>query len=141
MITVRTPPQQHVAYNPWEPHQTQPSFNPDSYNASGVIAAAPYATAYNSQPPHQQSYAATTNIPQPSDPYYASNHFGPTSASSSPPPINTTSAYAAPSNTSGVRGPRGPPTPVVMSPPSQMYNDNPPMYEDGPSRTPVQGKN
>lgn len=139
--SLRTPPQQHVAYNPWEPHQTQPSFNPDSYNASGVIAAAPYATAYNSQPPHQQSYAATTNIPQPSDPYYASNHFGPTSASSSPPPINTTSAYAAPSNTSGVRGPRGPPTPVVMSPPSQMYNDNPPMYEDGPSRTPVQGKN
>ncbi|KAG1889491.1 pali-domain-containing protein [Suillus subluteus] len=139
----RTPPQQHAPYNPWEPQQTQPSFNPDSYNASGVIAAASYATAYNPQPPQrEQSYAAsTTSVPQPSDPYYTSNYHSSTNMSSSPPPINTTGAYAAPSNTSGVRGPRGPPSPVVMSPPSQMYNDNPPMYEDGPSRTPVQWKN
>lgn len=128
----RTPPQQHVVYNPWEPQQTQPSFNPDSYNVSGVTAAASYANAYN-QPPHQpeQNYAAsTTGAPQLSDPYYASNYRGPTPKPSSPPPANI----------SGVKGPRGPPSPVVMSPPSQMYNDNPPTYEDGPSRTPVQWK-
>ncbi|KAG2120640.1 pali-domain-containing protein [Suillus discolor] len=55
----RTPPQQHAAYNPWEPQQTQPSVNPDSYNALGVTAAASYANAYN-QPPHrpEQNYAA-----------------------------------------------------------------------------------
>ncbi|KAG1757818.1 pali-domain-containing protein [Suillus lakei] len=136
----RTPPQQHAAYNPWEPQQAryqEPSFNPDSYNATGVIAAASYAAAYNPQP-HQpeQSYAASsTNVPQPSDPYYTSNYHSSGNVSSSPPP---TSAYAVPS---AVKGPRGPPTPVVMSPPSQMYNDNPPTYEDGPSRPPVQGKN
>lgn len=132
----RTPPQQHAAYNPWEPQQAQPSSNPDSFDASGLIAAASYATAYNSQP-HQpeQSYAAgTTSVPQPSDPYYTSNY-----APSSSPPTNF-AAYAAPSNTSAVKGPRGPPSPVVMSPPSQMYNDNPPTYEDGPSRTPMQWK-
>ncbi|KAG1871085.1 SUR7/PalI family-domain-containing protein [Suillus tomentosus] len=128
----RTPPQQHVVYNPWEPQQTQPSFNPDPYNVSGVTAAASYANAYN-QPPHQseQNYAAsTTSAPQLPDPFYASNYRGPTPKPSSPPPANT----------SGVKGPRGPPSPVVMSPPSQMYNDNPPTYEDGPSRTPVQWK-
>lgn len=131
----RTPPQQHAPYNPWEPQQAQPSSNPDSYDASGLITAASYATAYNSQPPHQpeQSYAVgTTSVPQPSDPYYTSNY-----VRSSPPPTNFT-AYAAPS--SAVKGPRGPPTPVVMSPPSQMYSDNPPTYEDGPSRTPMQWK-
>ncbi|KAG2369560.1 SUR7/PalI family-domain-containing protein [Suillus spraguei] len=138
----RTPPQQHSTYNPWEPQQTQPSFNPDSYNASGAIAAASYATTYNPQPPqHAQSYAANaTGAPQASDPYYTSDYHGVTNVSSSPPPMNT-SAYVAPANTSGVKGPRGPPSPVVMSPPSQMYNDNPPTYEDGPSRTPVQWKN
>ncbi|KAG2358241.1 hypothetical protein BDR07DRAFT_293404 [Suillus spraguei] len=133
---------QHSTYNPWEPQQTQPSFNPDSYNASGAIAAASYATTYNPQPPqHAQSYAANaTGAPQASDPYYTSDYHGVTNVSSSPPPMNT-SAYVAPANTSGVKGPRGPPSPVVMSPPSQMYNDNPPTYEDGPSRTPVQWKN
>ncbi|KAG1908336.1 pali-domain-containing protein [Suillus fuscotomentosus] len=124
----RTPPQQHVVYNPWEPQQTQP----DSYNVSGVTAAASYVNAYN-QPPHQpeQNYAAsTTGAPQLPDPYYPSNYRSPTPKPSSPPLANT----------SGVKGPRGPPSPVVMSPPSQMYNDNPPTYEDGPSRTPVQWK-
>jgi hypothetical protein len=138
----RTPPQQHAAYNPWEPQQAQPSSNPDFHNPSGVVAAASYATAYSPQPPHQpeQGYAAgITSVPQPSDPYYTSNFHTSIDVPSSPPPTNT-AAYAAPSNTSAVKGPRGPPSPVVMSPPSQMYSDNPPTYEDGPSRTPVQWK-
>ncbi|KAG2154593.1 pali-domain-containing protein [Suillus clintonianus] len=138
-VSSRTPPQQHAVYNPWEPQQT-PSFNADTYNATGVVAAASYAGAYNPQPhqPEQSYGASTTSVPQPSDPYYTSNYQSPTNAPRSPPPPNT-SAYAAPSNTSAVKGPRGPPTPVVMSPP-QMYNDNPPTYEDGPSRAPVQWK-
>lgn len=137
----RTPPQQHATYNPWEPQQAQLSSNPDSYNTSGAIAAASYATAYDPQPhqPEQNYAAGTANVPQPLDSYYGSNYHSSTNVPRSPPPTNT-AAYAVPLNTSAVKGPRGPPTPVVMSPPSQVYSDNPPTYEDGPSRTPVQWK-
>lgn len=139
----RMPPQQRAAYNPWEPQQThyqEPSFNPDSYNATGVLAAASYPAAHNPQSPHQpeHSYGASS-VPQPSDPYYTSNYQSSTNVPSSPPPINT-SAYAAPSNTSAVKGPRAPPSPVVMSPPTQAYSDSPPTYDAGLSREPVQWK-
>ncbi|KAG1749767.1 pali-domain-containing protein [Suillus paluster] len=136
-IAARTPSQRRGAYNPWEPQQThyqESPFNPDSYNATGVLAAASYA-AHTPQPEH--NYGAI-GVPQPSDPYYTSNYQSSTNVPSSPPPTNH-SAYAAPPSTGAVKGPRGP-TPVVMSPPHEMYNDNPPTYEAGQSRAPVQWK-
>jgi len=135
-ITARTPPQQHRAYNPWDAQETRyqnPSFNPESYNATGVLATASYAATQPSRQP-EHSYGASS-VPQPSDPYYASHYQSPTNMSSSPPPTNT-SAYAAPSS-NAVRGPRGP-TSVVMAPPGETYGDSPPTYDAGPSRGPGQ---
>jgi len=135
MITAHTPTQQPVAYNPWDAQQTrhqEPSFNPDTYNATGVLAEAAYAAAPISQPRQAEHDYGASDVPQQSDPYNPSRYQNPTNLSSSPPPIN---AYAAP--TSAVRGPRGLNT-VVMSPPDETYSDSPPTYDSGPSRQPGQ---
>lgn len=129
--SIRIPPQQHTPYNPWEAQQThyqEPSFNPDTYNATGILAGAA-AAAYGPQPHQVEHGYVASSVPQPSDPYYTSPYQSP----SSPPPTNT--AYAAPS---AVRGPRGPAGIVVMSPPGETYDDSPPTYDSGPARGPGQ---
>jgi hypothetical protein len=137
MITAHTPPQQHAAYNPWGAQQTryqEPSFNPDTYNATGVLPGV-HAAAYNTQPHQAEPRYGASSPSQQSDPYYTSHYQSPTNILNSSPQTNT--AYAAPSNASAVRGPRGLST-VVMSPPAETYNDSPPTYESGSSREPGQ---
>lgn len=124
-VTAHTPPPQQP--NPWEAQPTRyqnASFNPDTYNSTGVIPGVAYAAAYDTQ--HRQA-----SVPPPSDPYYTSHYQNSVNVPSSPPPTNT--AYAAPS---AVRGPRGPSTNVVLSPPTDTYSDSPPMYDSGLSREP-----
>ncbi|OJA12348.1 hypothetical protein AZE42_02794 [Rhizopogon vesiculosus] len=139
-VPSHTPPQQYTAYNPRGAQQSryqEPSFNPDTYNATGVLPGATNTAAYNTRPRQAEQAYGASSVPQPSDPYYTSRYQSSPNVPSTPPPINP-SGYAAPSNTSAVRGPRGPGTNVVMAPPTDPYGDSPPMYESGLSREPGQ---
>ncbi|KIJ65051.1 hypothetical protein HYDPIDRAFT_89145 [Hydnomerulius pinastri MD-312] len=161
------PPAQQ-SYAPYDPygtqpatHYTEPSFNPDVYNATAAMPGAstqsPYAAPYSAprSPVHQpeRSYtlggggygASTVPPPQNNDPYndpYYGNYQGPSHTSPSPmsrsPPAIDTHIVGAASNVSPIKGPRGPRSSIVMAPPQPQYSDSPPTYESGPAGAPGQ---
>ncbi|KAL4070740.1 pali-domain-containing protein [Scleroderma citrinum] len=138
-------------YNPYDTqaqtHYTGPSHNSDPYNADYVTSHDLYAATGAHQPERSYTlggdgYGANT-VPslQTNDPYYG-RYQSPApimpQSTSSPPLVDTNVMRTSPTAVSPVRGPRGPRTSIVLSPPSLPYSDNPPDYESGPSGAPGQ---
>ncbi|KAG6380986.1 pali-domain-containing protein [Boletus reticuloceps] len=149
-----------ASYNPHvqQSHVPHGAFNPDTYNTTAAIvdssSYSPYGAPYNTsrspppQPDHSYAFAggvygATAVQAAPvnesyNDPYYghyqAPSHPTPPPMSRSPLAVDT-QVTGVPTSASPVRGPRGPRTSFVMSPPpasSAQYTDSPPTYESGP---------
>ncbi|KAH7914749.1 pali-domain-containing protein [Hygrophoropsis aurantiaca] len=138
-------PQQYSGYDAYssqpESHYQDASYNPSPYNAASAIPSnqSPYANPYTSHP-QDRSYTlggggygdSFVPPPQNADLYYANQYQG---SSSRTPPLNTNVA-AVPSNPSPMKGPRGPRTSMIASPPPSTYSEVPPTYESGPSGAP-----
>ncbi|KAG6332773.1 hypothetical protein ID866_6318 [Astraeus odoratus] len=135
--------EQAQGYYGGSPHNQDPYGLGSSGNPSRLPQVSPY-DSYAATASHQpeRSYTLSgngygTNVVPPStqlsDPYGLYQNQNPTipQPTASPPPIDTNIMRPSSAAVSPVRGPRGPRTSIVLSPPTLPYSDNPPDYDSG----------